>query len=238
MSEGLKENNFIVKLFSIRENIFKMLSNRGYAESIKKYYADSTLAEFKKAYKQNNISMYLYKEHTDPDKKDKKELTQCIVYFVNPMSRVGKVKQQFMKLMATLEDTFDTDADYVDMIMIAEDRDKNIFMHSISKYVKGYQQTYNNTKSASHELTMELFYYSEVSFNITDHYLVPRHELMDKEHVTEILERFKCSRDQLPKISKDDPVSKYYGAKIGDVFKIYRKSPTAGLAEYYRLVTL
>lgn len=230
-----QDNNFITTLYNIRGNVLRMLSQRGYTDYIKKYHADVTMDDFKKAYKQNNITIYLYKTKKNIEGKDIK--TQCIVYFVDPTSRVGKVKQQFMKLMSTLEPTYDKEVDIVDLIMIAEDRDKNIFMHSISKYVKGYQQSYNDRKSYKHMIITELFYYSEVSFDLMEHYLVPKHELVAKEKETEILKTFGCTKDQLPRISKnDDIVARYFGANIGDIFRIYRKSPTAGISVYYRVV--
>lgn len=71
---------------------------------------------------------------------------------------------------------------------------------------------------------------------ILEHELVPKHEILKKSEVEDLLKTYKISPGQLPKIRMDDPVVQIIGAKRGDVLKITRKSKSAGEAEYYRLV--
>ncbi|MCK4555285.1 MAG: DNA-directed RNA polymerase subunit H [Candidatus Aenigmarchaeota archaeon] len=68
------------------------------------------------------------------------------------------------------------------------------------------------------------------------HELVSRHEIMAKEDVEALLEKLKITVQNLPRILEKDPVVQSLGAKIGDVLKITRNSPTAGTSLYYRLV--
>jgi len=72
--------------------------------------------------------------------------------------------------------------------------------------------------------------------DVAKHSLVPKHiKLSDKEK-EKLLERYSITTDQLPKIRLTDPALMNLDAKEGDVIKIVRKSPTAGEADYYRIV--
>jgi len=74
------------------------------------------------------------------------------------------------------------------------------------------------------------------SFNIFDHVLVPKHEILTPEEKEQILEKFRVEAHQLPKIRASDPAVISIGGKPGDVLRIIRKSPTAGIYVAYRYV--
>jgi len=76
----------------------------------------------------------------------------------------------------------------------------------------------------------------EEGFNIFNHTLVPKHEILSEEEAEELLKKYKIKPYHLPKIKDTDPAVKALGAKPGDIIKIIRKSPTAGEAVYYRFV--
>ena len=62
------------------------------------------------------------------------------------------------------------------------------------------------------------------------------HELLSQEEQEEVLRRYRATRPQLPKMLTSDPVVRRLGAKPGDIIKITRTSPTAGVTVYYRVV--
>jgi DNA-directed RNA polymerase subunit H (RpoH/RPB5) len=71
---------------------------------------------------------------------------------------------------------------------------------------------------------------------ILSHKLVPQHKIISEKDKNELLKKYNITPEQLPKILDTDPVSKYIGAKPGQIIKIVRKSHTANEAVAFRLV--
>lgn len=71
---------------------------------------------------------------------------------------------------------------------------------------------------------------------ILDNILVPKHETLSPEDAERILEFYRITPEELPKILKDDPALGKLGANTGDIIRITRNSPTAGRSFYYRVV--
>ena len=84
--------------------------------------------------------------------------------------------------------------------------------------------------------TIEFFSFDEVIINITEHELVPKHEVLTEDEKQEVLKRYNVTETQLPRILRTDPVSRYLGVKPGQLLKITRNSDTAGHYVTYRLV--
>ncbi|PIU63575.1 hypothetical protein COS83_00315 [archaeon CG07_land_8_20_14_0_80_38_8] len=72
--------------------------------------------------------------------------------------------------------------------------------------------------------------------HILIHEYNPEFELLSEEEAKKVLEGLNLNYYQLPKISVNDPVSKLFKAKQNDVFRIKRKSYTAGESIFYRVV--
>jgi len=108
----------------------------------------------------------------------------------------------------------------------------NIDIHKIiiAKDVakKVVKQIANDYKNA------EFFFESEMLEDIPSKIFIPEHRIITGEERAEILEKF--SENELSRIFLTDMMSRYYGAKIGDIFKIIRPSFTAGKNIFYRRV--
>ena len=76
----------------------------------------------------------------------------------------------------------------------------------------------------------------EAQFKPSTHTLVPRHVVLSEEEREELLKRYRIRPEQLPYLLASDPVAREISAKPGDIVKIIRKSPTAGVTVYYRYV--
>jgi DNA-directed RNA polymerase I, II, and III subunit RPABC1 len=84
---------------------------------------------------------------------------------------------------------------------------------------------------------VEIFNNNELIFNITKNYLVPQHILLTEEGKKEIYKKYSMSdNSKFQQILVTDPVAKYYAMKVGDLCKIIRPSPSAGIGISYRAV--
>ncbi len=85
-----------------------------------------------------------------------------------------------------------------------------------------------------------------MKFNVLQHMLVPEHRVLTEKEAETVLKALKVTKDQLPKIRKDDPAIKVLDAERrsrgempipeGSIVKIIRESDTAGVSEAFRLV--
>lgn len=82
----------------------------------------------------------------------------------------------------------------------------------------------------------EIFLEKELLINIVDHVSQPKFQLLTEEEAKEVLRVYHAKRRDIPKILVTDPISLYYNAKPGHMFRIIRPSETAGEAVSYRLV--
>ena len=71
---------------------------------------------------------------------------------------------------------------------------------------------------------------------IQDHMLVPKHEIMTTEELSDVFSDVEYSIKDLPKIKSTDPVVIAIKAEPGDVLRITRESQTAGVFVTYRIV--
>lgn len=73
-------------------------------------------------------------------------------------------------------------------------------------------------------------------FDLFEHKLVPKHEILAEKEKDELLAMYKVQPYQLPQIKSTDPAVKAIDAKPGDVLRVIRKSATAGKHIAYRYV--
>jgi DNA-directed RNA polymerase subunit H len=91
-------------------------------------------------------------------------------------------------------------------------------------------------KQGAKKRKVELLPKSFPVFEIFEHKLVPKHEILTEKEKSQVLAEYKIKPYQIPQIQSTDPAVKAIGAKPGDMLKIIRKSATAGEHIAYRYV--
>ncbi len=136
---------------------------------------------------------------------------KVLAFFVKDKICIKKIKE--------IEQFINTDIGYILLI----------YNNSITSFAKQAIKT-------DLECDVQLFTESELSFNVTKHFLVPKHEILSKNEKIEFVKKNKLKVTNIPRIFDNDPVIKYYYGKPGDLVKITRDSETNGCSIYYRIV--
>lgn len=83
---------------------------------------------------------------------------------------------------------------------------------------------------------VEIFLKKEMMFNLIESIYVPKHIILSQEDANKVLSEYGLQKKDLPRIFVSDPVSRYYKASLGQIFRIIRPSETSGSSNYYRIV--
>ncbi len=81
-----------------------------------------------------------------------------------------------------------------------------------------------------------------ISFNVLEHEYVPEHTLLSDDEAKAVLDELKITKDQLPKIRKNDAAIRVLERTVGkpiepgSVIKVVRESETAEEFVAYRVV--
>lgn len=155
----------------------------------------------------------------------KEEVKDIITYLV----KVPKEKQEALIWCIPEEGTVGIAVvKNLEKVMKEKNKERGIIVTS-GKYTHAARV---NAKKMNIELLPKIF----PSFDIFKHKLVPKHEILTQKERDQVLTQYKIEPYQLPGIKDSDPAVKAIGARPGDILRIIRKSPTAGIHIAYRYV--
>ena len=202
------------KLFLSRSVILELLQERGLDTS---EYENFTQKEIETMY--NTISIK-NKDISQLDLTLKNKNTTIVKYVLSPRIRTSNIINLTQTFVDETLDEGDT------LIIIIKDK-----LTSDEQLEEYFKMIYHKKK-----IFCQYFWINMLTLNITNHEKVPKHIIMSKDEVDELVKNIQISSlDKLQVIKNTDPVAKYYDMKEGDVCKIIRKSETAGLYLNYRL---
>lgn len=217
--------------YLIRKTIIEMLYDRSEQE-LKRFYFERGSLDiynmipyeaiqniYETAQTEKNIS-YLNIELENEQQK----VTVC---FLNDAKNLSENINKFKRLYR-LTDVIDEDKIYKSPIS-----SKNYLIIVLCNKLKPPKDYFETS-----EMGLEIFWYKSLTFNVSKHVMVPKHELISNFKKDELKKVYFLDRlDKLPTILKEDPVAKYYGMRNGDVCRITRESPNIGTSIMYRYVS-
>lgn len=83
---------------------------------------------------------------------------------------------------------------------------------------------------------VEIFKFNKLLSDITEHVLVPLHEVLTTAEGEKVLESYRARKHDMPLIRSNEDVARYYKMKPGEIVRIYRPSPLTCEFTSYRLV--
>uniref|UniRef100_A0A7S2SDV3 Uncharacterized protein n=1 Tax=Mucochytrium quahogii TaxID=96639 RepID=A0A7S2SDV3_9STRA len=196
------------RLFRVFKTIMKMLHNRKYLVSQSEI--ELTFADFKSRYQypvDKNLMLLLVSKVDDPN-------DQMFVFFPTEEKVDVNCVGHYAEKMSKQE---------VRKAILVVEKDISPFAR---KALAEAQPMY----------FIEVFKESELLVDITEHELVPKHEVLSSEEKDQLMKRYKLKDSQLPRMYITDPITRYFGLVRGQVVKIIRSSETAGRYVSYRIV--
>nr|UXY87325.1 RNA polymerase I, II and III 24.3 kDa subunit [Cryptomonas sp.] len=214
-----KEDNEILNIFRVRRTVLQMLRDRGYLVFDTKDDLNMSRSNFEHRYVKNYKVIREELEIKRP--KWNSAETKILVAFIEgekDKSTIG-VKSIRSYCERIKQDKFNC------AILVLHGRLTPHAKQAISAINAGSDK-------------IEYFSESELIVNITEHNLVPKHEILSNEEVKCLLKRYSLKENQLPRIQKNDPVARYLGLQKNQIVKIIRPSETAGRYITYRRCTI
>ena len=193
-------------------NTLKMLKERGYnTVPYEKYLTEEKLVHF---YHQDNFELII-----EPLKECSAYLNTIHVRFsVHCKAKYDDIKTMISDLISIdTDDEEDGEPPDSENDDESQDSGNDEAEHDILLI---YSLPVKTTRIKHHRL--QILEYRDLLFNKIDHIFVPKHELIrDPQEINAILEQYKITNKyRFPLMTKTDPISKYYNAKKGDMFKI------------------
>ena len=202
-----KSSNRILSIYKSRKNILDLLEKQGYNVD------DNTFSinEVDTMYVNSQLDLLI--SHSTDDRK---------VYVKYLLSAKIRPKD----LDEIIEDLFviENVLKKTDTLVIIVEEEPNDTIITKSKYLFDHDDTF-----------VVLHNISRLQYNILQHKLIPKVEILNTTEVNELKQKYNLkSLEQLPEISRFDPLSLALFLRPGQVCRMVRSSATALSYDYYR----
>ena len=206
----------ISHIYTSRKTILELMEKQGYNISD---YSNFSISEVNSMKQNNQLDMLLETKEENVTPENAKKKIYIRYYLTGKLA--GKNIQELIDDLFILTETLNKK----DTLFIIIKDEPNETMINEMKHIwesEGIFIVIENIK--------------RLQFNILNHILVPEHRVMSNEEIKQIMIKYNITNtNQLPDISRFDPVARVIGLRPGQVCHIIRPSKTAIEANYYRV---
>lgn len=216
----------LLDYYKIINTTVEMLIDRGYPEDeLKDKYYQMDMDDLLELIKEGSLQIQV---------KHPTEKKMAIVHFYN-FNVKGRGEQKLkkddiMQIILHSKQIMEKGLMY-DILLVTKEKLNSQILNRIAEI-----NSSANTDPIEKMMYIETFIHDELKYNVSHHFLVPKHTKCEKDEIKKLMEKYNITIKDLPKISREDPQARYLGLRQGDVCRITRISPTAGEEPYYRLV--
>jgi DNA-directed RNA polymerase subunit H len=221
-------SSLISQIFQSRKILLELMDNIGYDIT---GYSNFSIAEINAMKMNNQLDMLLEKkdegsnletkdEGSNLETKEDKGKKLYIRYFLGKVLRPNNLQEMIDDLFIITETLNKNDTLY---IVIKDDVNETLLTELKHIWEKD-------------SIFIVIENIKRLQFNILKHILVPEHKIMNDDDIKKMTIKYNITNlNQLPEISRFDPVARAICLKPGDICHIIRPSKTAIKTDYYRL---
>jgi DNA-directed RNA polymerase I, II, and III subunit RPABC1 len=184
----------INECYNAWKTTIEMIKDRGYKFPDNTDYEKVDLNNFKELFSEKNCDILAVSEETN------KKL--YVKFVLTPKIKPIQLREYFDEIMNTY---------------ITEDDD---FIVILRTQINTPIEKLNKEKKYKH---IQIFWTHILQYNPTKHYLVPLHRKCSETEIKELMNKYRIEKKQLPSITKEDPIVRYYNFQSGDVICVKRK---------------
>jgi DNA-directed RNA polymerase subunit H len=206
----------IDELYRSRRTLLEHLDEQGYDTAPYMKFSHKEIMEMVKAGPMTGAPPALQMDLVSKD-----GLQKCMV-----VTTLGKIKQKLNPFTSKIVDPEETSFDPVTTELII------ITLEPIAPNFHAMAYHFWSNKKTR----VRYFQAKAIINNPLKHILVPPHEKVPKEEETALLKQLYAKKSQFPLIRfHEDPIARMLGLLPGDIVKITRPSPTAGVYIFHRV---
>ena len=207
-------------LYRSRKTLLNILKAKGYDITSYEKFGPWEIESMIQSEKVNSLRMNLIKKE-----KSNSKISNCIVIY-----RLNRLKQSIQTFVNAF---FDEESD--DYVSTPESTEVIVVLLEPVNTI----DVFHNSALSSFQKNLRMSFFQAHSLvnNPQEHILVPRHILVDKDDIPDLKKKLLIqSISNLPFIRfHQDIQARILGAVPGDVIKITRPSPSAGVENVYRV---